>query len=67
MCVGMGGLSFGVEVMMWMFINLYLLVVVLVVILVLLFFYYVIGSIKGKVFCKGLYELWGLGLFGEML
>lgn len=63
--VGMGGLSFGSEVTMWILTQSNVLAAASVSTPVLSPFYYVMSSIKGKAFFKGLRDLWGLGSPGE--
>ena len=59
--VGMGGLSFGSEVTMWVAMNSRLLKAASVSSVSVSPNYYLFGSLKGKLFIKGLKELWGLG------
>lgn len=59
--VGMGGLSFGSEVTMWVAMNSRLLTAASVSSVSVSPNYYLFGSLKGKPFTNGLKELWGLG------
>lgn len=59
--VGMGGLSFGSEVTMWVAMKSRLLVAASVSSLTMSPNYYLFGSMKGKVFTRTLKYLWGLG------
>lgn len=59
--VGMGGLSFGSEVALWVASNSDLLSAVSVTSPVASPLYYLLGSLKGKAFSDGLKGFWGLG------
>lgn len=59
--VGMGGLSFGSEVTMWVAMRSRLLAAASVSSVSMSPNYYLLGSIKGAPFAKGLKEFWGLG------
>lgn len=59
--VGMGGLSFGSEVALWVATNSHLLSAVSVTSPVASPVYYLLGSLKGDAFTDGLKKLWGLG------
>lgn len=59
--VGMGGLSFGSEVTLWMAMRTKLLAAASVSTPSITSTYYLFGSIRGKLFTDGLKELWGLG------
>lgn len=59
--VGMGGLSFGTEVTMWVAMKSNLLKAASVTSPLITANYYLFGSLKGAKFESGLKELWGLG------
>lgn len=59
--VGMGGLSFGSEVTVWVAMKSRLLTAASVSSVSVSPLYYLLGSLKGKVFNDGLKESWGLG------
>ncbi|VFR27377.1 acylaminoacyl-peptidase [plant metagenome] len=59
--VGMGGLSFGSEVALWVASNSKMLSAVSVTSPVASPLYYLFGSLKGEAFSDGLRNLWGLG------
>lgn len=59
--VGMGGLSFGSEVTMWVAMKSRLLAAASVSSVSMSPNYYLLGSIKGDPFARGLKEFWGLG------
>lgn len=59
--VGMGGLSFGSEVTLWVAMNSRLLSAASVSSPSVSSTYYLFGSLKGATFADGLKELWGLG------
>lgn len=59
--VGMGGLSFGSEVTMWIVTHSNMLATASVSSPTMSPFYYVMSSIRGEAFFKGLRDMWGLG------
>jgi hypothetical protein len=59
--VGMGGLSFGSEVTMWVAMKSRLLAAASVSSVSMSPNYYLLGSLKGGLFASGLKEFWGLG------
>ncbi|MFC5437217.1 Atxe2 family lasso peptide isopeptidase [Rhodanobacter umsongensis] len=59
--VGMGGLSFGTEVTMWVAMNSRLLSAASITSPLISSTYYLFGSLQGAKFEDGLKELWGLG------
>lgn len=63
--VGMGGLSFGSEIALWVAMKSNLLSAVSVASPVVSPAYYLLGSLKGEEFVTGLRELWELGAPGE--